>query len=115
MTGLIFMLIPVTYWTVITLTSLPIVCYLVVLPGFCKNKKMKLLVVLTLMLMISQVLFIIFVVLGVLVYNTSVDDLSNAQRIKVLQGFQFTLLGLYDILYCVAHWIFAMKYWVIAC
>ena len=115
MTGLIFMLIPVTYWTVIALTSLPIVCYLVVLPGFCKNKKMELLVVLTLMLMISQVLFIIFVVLGVLVYNTFVDDPSNSQRIKVLQGFQFTLLGLYDILYCVAHWIFAMKYWVIAC
>ena len=84
MTGLIFMLIPVTYWTVIALTSLPFVCYLAVLPGFCKNKKMELLVVLTLMLMISQVLFIIFVVLGVLVYNASLDDPWNAQRIKVL-------------------------------
>ena len=34
---------------------------------------------------------------------------------KVFNALEFIFLGLYYVLYCVAHWVFAMKYWVITC
>ena len=73
---------------------------------------MHLIAMLSLMLLLSQVLLMLFVFFGAEVYNT--PDLSNTQKIKVSNAFEFTSLSLYDVLYCCAHWVFAMKYWVIA-
>ncbi len=101
-----------TYWIILMLTAMPIACYLVILPGLIRNKKMRLLAVLSLMLLLSQVLFMLFVFFGGEVYKTF--DTSNAQKIKVLNALEFTSLGLYYVLYCCAHWVFAMKYWVTA-
>jgi hypothetical protein len=50
-----------------------------------------------------------------IVYNISPDDPSDAQKINVYGTLEFSCLGLYYILFCVAHWVFAMKYWVIGC
>ena len=104
--------ITATYWLILTLTALPIASYLVILPELIKNKKMHLLALLSLMLLLSQVLFMLFVFFGAQVYNT--PNPSNAQKIKVSNALEFTSLGLYNVLYCCAHWVFAMKYWVTA-
>ena len=112
---IIFPWIPKAYWIALTFTGLPIVCYLWILPALLKNKQMNLLVILSLMLLFSQVFFILFVVFGSIVYNTNINDHSNISKMKVFNALEFIFLGLYYVLYCVAHWVFAMKYWVIAC
>ena len=99
-----------TYWITIAFTVLPMGCYLLILPGLCKNKRMTLLVMLTLMLFVSQVLFILFVVFGAIAYNS--ENLNDTHRNKVFNALEFTFLGSFNVLYCVAHWVFAMKYWV---
>ena len=106
--------IPATFWIVLTLTVLTIVCYLLILPALCKNRKMDLLALLTVMLLSSQVFFIMFIVFGKIVYNISFDDQSDTQKMDVYGALEFSCLGLYYILFCVVHWVFSMKYWVIA-
>ncbi len=54
-------------------------------------------------------------VFGSIVYNAHIKDQSITHKMTVCNAFEFTFLGLYYVLYCVAHWVFAMKYWVIAC
>jgi len=106
--------IPKTFWVVLTLTVLPIACYLLILPALVKSRQMGLLV-LTLMLLFSQVFFILCMVFGSIVYNTNIDDQGNSRKINVFNALECTSVGLYYILYCVAHWVFAIKYWVVAC
>ena len=37
---------------------------------------------------------------------------QEGTKIKVYNAISWTLVGLYYSLYCSAHWIFAMKYWI---
>ena len=105
---------PSTFWLVFNLTVLTIVCYLLIFPTLCKNRKMILLALLTVMLLSSQVFYIIFMVFAKIVYNTSPGDPSDTKKINVYGTLEFSCLGLYYILFCVVHWVFSMKYWVIA-
>ncbi len=106
--------IPKTFWVVLTLTALPIACYLLILLALVKSRQMGL-IVLTLMLLLSQVFFILYMVFGSIVYNTHIDDEGNLHKINVFNALECISLGLYYILDCVAHWVFAIKYWVVAC
>ncbi len=47
-------------------------------------------------------------------YHIFEEDPSNTKKIQTYNALAFTCLGLYYLLYCVAHWIFAVKYWVIS-
>ena len=35
-------------------------------------------------------------------------------KIQVYNAISFASLGMYDVLYCSPHWIFAMKYWIVS-
>jgi len=59
-----------TYWICLSLAFLPIPCFLSILPGLSKNRNINLLVVLSLILLISDVFFMLFIVFGAVVYNT---------------------------------------------
>ena len=47
-------------------------------------------------------------------YHNFEEDPSNTKKIQTYNALAFTCLGLYYLLYCVVHWIFAVKYWVIS-
>jgi len=66
-----------TYWIGLVLMALPIPCFILILPGLVKNIKVRLLAILSSMLLMSDIFYLLFIVFGALVYNTSIKDPIN--------------------------------------
>jgi len=96
----------------LTLTAIPVLTQLAILPSLFRNKKMLLLTVLLLMFMAAQVLWGIWAAITFMMYNQITGDPSQPERVN--NAVATTSFGLNNILYCTAHWIYAMKYWVIS-
>ena len=56
----------------------------------------------------------LFVIFDSKFYHTIKEDPGNVNKIQNFNALGFTCLGLYWLLFCVAHWIFAIKYWIIS-
>ena len=98
---------------VIALNVTAITCYsilLVKIKGIAYN---DLFVKLTVMLLVSLLFYSVFVFcecrkLSLKSTGTSTDEM----RMKVLNTISSSCFGVYYALFCSAHWIFAMKYWM---
>jgi len=103
-----------TFWTVMALSAPSIICYLLILPALCKNKKLVLLAILTSSLLLSQLFFLMFMVFEKNVYDAQLDDQTPTRKTNIFNALAYTFLGLFYVLFCVSYWVFVMKYWVIA-
>jgi hypothetical protein len=76
---------------------------------------MKLVVVLIVMLVTSQVFYILYALLGRLVYiNYDPDTTETSRKLNLTVDSEYACYALSNIFFCVPHWIFAFKYWVIS-
>ena len=96
-------------WVTIGIISPTIMLFGYLLVIFTK-KKLLVLQMLTLMILVGQIFFILFVYFEHLTFENADDP--KAQRIW--NALAFTSLAIYVTPYVCVHWIFAMKYWVIA-
>ena len=67
-------------YTNLGILSLPIISYMIILPSICYNPKMRLLLILTLFLLFSQICFTMFIVFGYMENDTVLNDPSNLKK-----------------------------------
>lgn len=104
---------PATFWTQIAIIVPAIISLLVILPPLYKNENMVFLTILSFMLVLSQLFFILYFIFEKIIYDYSSDPTKTgiSSDYNILA---YLFLGLFYVIFCVTHWMYAFKYWVIA-